>query len=364
MDFGAHLPLMDFGGHPYTLDHLVGVHEDGCRARLCRALGQRPPGVHGSVAGRPDRARRGDGALGRHDAGDHRGSGRGARCGAARQDVGRHRPSLGRAAGRGRRARVLGARLRGRRHPVRRTLAPLRRGHRDPPRRSGNRDGEAFVGRFASTEGIRLEPRTAEADGPPIWVASWGSEAGLRRVARLGDGWLASAYNTTPEMFDEARRFLRAELVERRRDPDTFPNALATMWCYITEDRAEAERVLRERVVPTVHRPEEVLRERLPIGPAGALRRETGRVREGRCPARLHLARRRRATPARALLGHRASTGHGRAVTRHLTLNCFFEHVYGTTCLQRGSVAEHVGRAHRVRADGRLSGRSSGRRRP
>src|SRR4029078_11075052 len=23
MDFGVHLPLMDFGGHPYTLDHLV-----------------------------------------------------------------------------------------------------------------------------------------------------------------------------------------------------------------------------------------------------------------------------------------------------------------------------------------------------
>jgi alkanesulfonate monooxygenase SsuD/methylene tetrahydromethanopterin reductase-like flavin-dependent oxidoreductase (luciferase family) len=23
MDFGAHLPLMDFGGHPYTLDHLI-----------------------------------------------------------------------------------------------------------------------------------------------------------------------------------------------------------------------------------------------------------------------------------------------------------------------------------------------------
>src|SRR5258707_1195497 len=23
MDFGAHLPLMDFGAHPYTLDHLV-----------------------------------------------------------------------------------------------------------------------------------------------------------------------------------------------------------------------------------------------------------------------------------------------------------------------------------------------------
>ena len=23
MDFGAHLPLMDFGAHPYTLEHLV-----------------------------------------------------------------------------------------------------------------------------------------------------------------------------------------------------------------------------------------------------------------------------------------------------------------------------------------------------
>jgi len=35
--------------------------------------------------------------------------------------------------------------------------------------------------------------------GPvPLWIGSWGSAAGLRRVARLGDGWLASAYNTTP----------------------------------------------------------------------------------------------------------------------------------------------------------------------
>jgi hypothetical protein len=23
MDFGLHLPLMDFGGHPFTLDHLI-----------------------------------------------------------------------------------------------------------------------------------------------------------------------------------------------------------------------------------------------------------------------------------------------------------------------------------------------------
>jgi alkanesulfonate monooxygenase SsuD/methylene tetrahydromethanopterin reductase-like flavin-dependent oxidoreductase (luciferase family) len=56
-------------------------------------------------------------------------------------------------------------------------------------------------------------------------------------------------------------------LAEHGKAPDTFPNALATMWCYITDDRDEADRVLRERIVPTVHRPEDMLRERLPIGP-------------------------------------------------------------------------------------------------
>ena len=98
-------------------------------------------------------------------------------------------------------------------------------------------------------------------------MGSWGSDAGLRRVARLADGWLASAYNTTPELFSAAWQGLRVQLEERGKASDTFPNAIATMWCYITDDRAEADRVLLERVVPTVHRPEDMLRERLPIGP-------------------------------------------------------------------------------------------------
>jgi alkanesulfonate monooxygenase SsuD/methylene tetrahydromethanopterin reductase-like flavin-dependent oxidoreductase (luciferase family) len=129
-------------------------------------------------------------------------------------------------------------------------------------------DGEPFVGRFYSTDGVRLAPPPTRPEGPPIWVGSWGSAAGMRRVARLGDGWLASAYNTTPERFATGWDALRAELAERGRAAADFPNALATMWCYITDDRAEADRVLTERVVPTVHRPEEVLRARLPIGPA------------------------------------------------------------------------------------------------
>jgi alkanesulfonate monooxygenase SsuD/methylene tetrahydromethanopterin reductase-like flavin-dependent oxidoreductase (luciferase family) len=128
--------------------------------------------------------------------------------------------------------------------------------------------GAPFVGRFYSTEGLSLEPPPAQPHGPPIWVGSWGSAAGLRRVARLADGWLASAYNTTPQLFGEAWRALRTTLVAHGKAPDTFPNALATMWCYITDDRVEAERILKERVARAVHRPEDMLRDRLAIGPA------------------------------------------------------------------------------------------------
>jgi alkanesulfonate monooxygenase SsuD/methylene tetrahydromethanopterin reductase-like flavin-dependent oxidoreductase (luciferase family) len=87
----------------------------------------------------------------------------------------------------------------------------------------------------------------------PLWVASWGSPAGLRRVAAHGDGWLASAFNTTPERFAAAREQL----------PDGFPNALATMWTYVGDD---AERVLRDVLAPLINRDPDELRERVCVG--------------------------------------------------------------------------------------------------
>jgi alkanesulfonate monooxygenase SsuD/methylene tetrahydromethanopterin reductase-like flavin-dependent oxidoreductase (luciferase family) len=131
-------------------------------------------------------------------------------------------------------------------------------------------DPAPFTGRFYSTEGIDLRPRPAQAGGPPIWIGSWGSEAGLRRAARLGDGWLASAYNTTPTLFADALTRLNGYLADYGKDPEMFPNALATMWFYITESPSEADHILRHRVVPAISRPENLLRERLPIGSAGA----------------------------------------------------------------------------------------------
>ncbi len=126
----------------------------------------------------------------------------------------------------------------------------------------GNPDG--FEGEFYSTRGLVLEPRPVQRPAPPIWIASWGSRPGLRRAARHGDGWLASAYNTTPERFRACLATLQEEGV-----PASFANALATTWLYVTDDRRAEERVYTDLLAPLLNRPVEELRSRsLPIGPA------------------------------------------------------------------------------------------------
>jgi alkanesulfonate monooxygenase SsuD/methylene tetrahydromethanopterin reductase-like flavin-dependent oxidoreductase (luciferase family) len=113
-----------------------------------------------------------------------------------------------------------------------------------------------------------LAPPPNRNGGIPIWIASWGSEAGLRRVARLGDGWFASAYNTTADDFRTGRATLAEELRARGRDPSHFPNALVTMWAWITEDAAEADHVLRDVLAPLLRRDPDTLRDKLCIGSA------------------------------------------------------------------------------------------------
>jgi len=98
---------------------------------------------------------------------------------------------------------------------------------------------------------LPLPPR-----GVALWLGSWGSAAGLRRVARLGDGWLASAYNTDPETFGTGLNRLGS----------TFPHALVTMWTWITDSEADAERMRTEVLAPFLHRDPADLRGRLCVG--------------------------------------------------------------------------------------------------
>ncbi|MBI3076348.1 MAG: TIGR03619 family F420-dependent LLM class oxidoreductase [Deltaproteobacteria bacterium] len=115
---------------------------------------------------------------------------------------------------------------------------------------------------------VRMEPKPLQRPGPPVWVGSWGSEAGLRRAARLGDGWIASAYNTTPSRFgadwDRVREYVR----QFGKNAGQFDNAVVTMFSYITDDAAEAERVARTILQPALGRPAEDLMNALPLGRA------------------------------------------------------------------------------------------------
>jgi alkanesulfonate monooxygenase SsuD/methylene tetrahydromethanopterin reductase-like flavin-dependent oxidoreductase (luciferase family) len=115
---------------------------------------------------------------------------------------------------------------------------------------------------------LRLEPGPWRQDGIPLWVGSWGSRAGLARVARWGDGWLASAYNTTPDRFGTARAALADALSECARDADRFPTALATMWTWVSESRAEGDRVISDVLAPMLRRDPDDLRGQVCVGPA------------------------------------------------------------------------------------------------
>lgn len=130
-------------------------------------------------------------------------------------------------------------------------------------------DADAFTGRFYSTEGFTLDPHPITSGGPPLWVASWGSAAGMRRVAQLGDGWLASGYNTTPAAYGESLRLLSEQLRATGREEQALPTGIATMWLYVTDSRRQAERMMAEVLAPALGRPIEALRKlALPIGSA------------------------------------------------------------------------------------------------
>jgi alkanesulfonate monooxygenase SsuD/methylene tetrahydromethanopterin reductase-like flavin-dependent oxidoreductase (luciferase family) len=134
--------------------------------------------------------------------------------------------------------------------------------------RSLLRGEDAPPTRFYALPDSELAPRSYSEDGIPIWIGSWGSDAGLRRVARLADGWLASAYNTSPGRFAAAKESLAEMLAECGREPEGFPNALVTMWTWVSEDGAETARVLDDVLAPLLRRDPAELRDRLCIGSA------------------------------------------------------------------------------------------------
>jgi alkanesulfonate monooxygenase SsuD/methylene tetrahydromethanopterin reductase-like flavin-dependent oxidoreductase (luciferase family) len=127
--------------------------------------------------------------------------------------------------------------------------------------------GVPFERRGAALDEAIAELRRRCPDGPPIWVASWGRA--LRRVARLGDGWVASALVNDAQEFGTQWQRLRQFLTDEGRDADDFPNILATLFYYVGDD---AERVVSERLAPLLGKPPETVLARSAVGSPAAVR--------------------------------------------------------------------------------------------
>jgi alkanesulfonate monooxygenase SsuD/methylene tetrahydromethanopterin reductase-like flavin-dependent oxidoreductase (luciferase family) len=127
------------------------------------------------------------------------------------------------------------------------------------------RGDSAPDGRFYEAAEVRLEPLPERA--PEVWFGSWGSDKRLAAMAEVADGWMASAYNTSPARFAEARARLDGHLDGCGRDPGAFPDMIATSWSYVTDDRQAADRLLHELLGPVLGRDPGELATQLPIGP-------------------------------------------------------------------------------------------------
>jgi probable F420-dependent oxidoreductase len=128
-------------------------------------------------------------------------------------------------------------------------------------------DSPAEAGPYAYPD-VNMRPRPAQPNGPPIWIGSWGSPAGLRRVARIGDGWLASAYNTTPAKFGQDWKALTDMLPRFGKQANTFSNALVTMFSYVTDEPREIDRAVRQKLGPAIGRTPDELAGKLLMGTA------------------------------------------------------------------------------------------------
>jgi probable F420-dependent oxidoreductase len=79
-----------------------------------------------------------------------------------------------------------------------------------------------FAGAFYRAEAMAMEPKPVQPGGPPIWIGGE-SDAALRRVGRLGDGWLAMFNSDEVAATAPANiATIRAAAEDAGRDPATI----------------------------------------------------------------------------------------------------------------------------------------------
>jgi alkanesulfonate monooxygenase SsuD/methylene tetrahydromethanopterin reductase-like flavin-dependent oxidoreductase (luciferase family) len=84
-------------------------------------------------------------------------------------------------------------------------------------RRLWRQNDVSHEGSFSRFEHVTLEPKPVQPGGVPIWLASNNVEPGLRRVGRMGDGWLNNITETA--VYRECLEKIRTYAEEAGRDP-------------------------------------------------------------------------------------------------------------------------------------------------
>lgn len=125
-----------------------------------------------------------------------------------------------------------------------------------------------YKGKYYTLRDIILLPKPVQKPHPPIYVGSWGSEVGLKRLAKYSNGWMASAYNITPTKFKEKWNFLLdyRKSLGKDKEEELFDNSVMSMFGYIDDDKDRVRKVVREILAPALRRPAEDLEQMLLFG--------------------------------------------------------------------------------------------------
>jgi alkanesulfonate monooxygenase SsuD/methylene tetrahydromethanopterin reductase-like flavin-dependent oxidoreductase (luciferase family) len=124
-----------------------------------------------------------------------------------------------------------------------------------------------YNGKYYQLEKISIEPKPFQKPHPPIFIGTWGSsEAGLRRAAKYGDGWMASAYNITPDKFKEKWNTLLSYRKRLGKDSESFENSVVSMFGYIDNDKDKVHTLVKDILSLALGRPVEQLENLLLFG--------------------------------------------------------------------------------------------------
>ena len=125
-----------------------------------------------------------------------------------------------------------------------------------------------YKGKYYTHKDILLTPKPVQKPHLPIYIGSWGSDIGLKRVAKYTNGWMASAYNITPAKFKEKWNFLLAyrKSLGKEEEEQPFDNSVMSMFGYISDDKEKVRRAAKEILSPALGGSAEDLEQKLLFG--------------------------------------------------------------------------------------------------